>query len=524
MGNALPRARGTGVPAYGGGPFVLLPFVLLLFVLLSRPRKDFVMPIALLRRPLAVLLSVAALATAGSIHGASASQSTFGPPPPQNPATAVNGTATMHGDSASSDTTPYPGPGTGPVSYGRTALASACPTVVIGADGYPVTLCTTIFGQTPTVHLLAPRSGADLASLPLPKGSLFGGVYAYLDNHDALVVVDGNDNLLRIGHHASGAGWTLTVDQSTPLAGAIPAGDNVVGLSPGWDGKVWFATAHGVVGTVDTAAGTVRTLALPAGEGVENSISTIPGRTAVATDHALYLLTESPDGTPAVSWRYAYDRGPARKPGQLSWGTGATPSFFGPGDGTEYVTITDNAAPHENLLVFRTDGSGAAPVCSTPVLTQYPASGTEDAVIASGTSVYVTNTYGYAYPALPAGAPASLPSSANFDGGLSRVDLNASGTGCSPVWNSDVKSAALPRLSRADGKIYTVTVSGPTGLVGGDTFAAYHYAVLDPATGQLLSSTTLGLGLIWNPLQMTGTTGPDGTLYQGTETGVVEVH
>ncbi|WP_329578019.1 hypothetical protein OG500_07675 [Kitasatospora sp. NBC_01250] len=467
-------------------------------------------------KPAAALALASLLWT--STAGVSLAAPGFGPLPPQNPATAPNGTATMHGDSASSDTTPYPGPGSGAVSWNRTALASACPTVVIGADGLPVALCTTIFGQTPTVHLLDPHSGADLASLALPKGSLFGGVYAYLDATGALVAVDGNDNLLRIGHHHGTSGWSLTVDQSTSLAGAIPAGDNVVGLSPGWDGRVWFATSGGVIGTVDTGTGTVRTIST--GEGVGNSISTVPGHTAVATDHALYLLSEAPDGTPVIDWRAPYDRGPGRKPGQLSWGTGATPSFFGPGDGTEYVTITDNAAPHENLLVYRV-ADGPTPVCSTPVLTQYPASGTEDAVIASGSSVFVTNTYGYPYPALPAGAPASVPSSADFDGGLSRVDLDADGNGCHPVWNSDVKSAALPRLSLADGKIYTLTVSGPTGILGSNTFARYSYATLDPATGTQLSSSPIGLGLLYNPLQMTGTTGPDGTLYQGTETGIL---
>ncbi|MFF0561752.1 hypothetical protein [Streptomyces sp. NPDC004266] len=82
------------------------------------------------------------------------------------------------------------------------------------------------------------------------------------------------------------------------------------------------------------------------GEGVQNSISTAPGRTAVATDHALSPLSAAPDGTPVVEWRAPYDRRPARKPGQLSWGTGTTPSFFGPEHGTEFVTIVDNAAPH----------------------------------------------------------------------------------------------------------------------------------------------------------------------------------
>ncbi|MCX5402575.1 hypothetical protein OHA37_01580 [Streptomyces sp. NBC_00335] len=47
--------------------------------------------------------------------------------------------------------------------------------------------------------------------------------------------------------------------------------------------------------------------------------------------------------------------------------------------------------------------------------------------------------------------------------------------------------------------------------------------MLDPATGAQLTSSFLGIGLVCNPLRMTGTTGPDGTLYQGTETGVVRI-
>ncbi|MEU6053536.1 hypothetical protein ABZ829_24270 [Streptomyces xanthochromogenes] len=467
---------------------------------------------------LAVAFSTAGLG--GSPAAAADPAAQFGPQPPQNPATAASGAATMHGDSASSGTTPYQGPGTAPVNYSRTALASACPTVVVGSDGYVISLCTTIFGQTPTVHLLDPATGADLASLALPKGSLFGGVYAYLDNDNRLVAVDGNNNLLRIGHLRTANGWALRVEQSTPLGSAVPAGDNIVGLTPDWDGRVWFATSGGVIGTVDTSTGAVH--GISTGEGVQNSISTVPGHTAVATDHALYLLSAAPDGTPTITWRAPYDRGPARKPGQLSWGTGTTPSFFGPGNGTEYVTIVDNADPHGNLLVYRADG-GPDPICRIPVLTQNTRSGTEDAVIASGRSVFVTNTYGYPYPALPEGAPASRPSSADFDGGLTRIDVNAQGTGCAVVWTSPVKSAGLPRLSLADGKIYTVSVTGPTGSAGLNTFAQYHHTVIDPATGAQLGSTYLGIGLVYNPLQMRGTTAPDGTLYQGTETGVVRI-
>lgn len=61
-------------------------------------------------------------------------------------------------------------------------------------------------------------------------------------------------------------------------------------------------------------------LELPTGERVDNSISTAPEGTAVATDHALYLLAADDTGVPHVVRRRPYDRGPARKPGQLSPG------------------------------------------------------------------------------------------------------------------------------------------------------------------------------------------------------------
>lgn len=73
------------------------------------------------------------------------------------------------------------------------------------------------------------------------------------------------------------------------------------------------------------------------------------------------------DGVRTV-WRQAYDRGEARKPGQLSHGSGSTPTFFGDRTGAEFVVITDNASPRENLLVYRArDGRE---VCRLPILTE----------------------------------------------------------------------------------------------------------------------------------------------------------
>ncbi|WP_373867038.1 hypothetical protein [Nocardia neocaledoniensis] len=439
-------------------------------------------------------------------------------PLPANPHLGPLGTATMHGDAGSSDVTPLAGPRPdAPVTV--YPLGAACPTLLEGADGLVVGLCTAIAGQTPTVYLLdpaapGPLTGA-LAALPLAKGSLLGGVYAYLDNADRLVVVDGERKLLRVGHQRDDAGrWRLTAVEQGDLAGAIPQGDNVTGLVPDWAGNVWFATGHGVIGLVDPA-GAVATTTLPADEQVANSISAAPnGGVAVASTHALYEL-RAKDARPELLWRAPYDRGSARKPGQLSWGTGSTPTYFGPDIGDEFLTIVDNADDRVRLLVLRS-GTGEQ-VCSLPVLTERGA-GSENSPIAVGRSIFVASTYGYPYPAVPEGAGPAVPASAPFHGGLTRVDLTADG--CAPVWDSGVRSAAVPRLSLADGGIHTLRRVGPDATTPLDGF---DYVVIDPATGAIRSARPLPGTVAEDPLQMAALITRGGALLQGTVTGVVRI-
>ncbi|MEU4564985.1 hypothetical protein AB0F72_41960 [Actinoplanes sp. NPDC023936] len=428
-----------------------------------------------------------------------------GPVAPRNPYTAPAGGASTHGDSASSKTFTGRGPAGGPVKVTRSTLLAACPTLLHGGDGQLLGLCTEYIGQAPALHLLDRTNGNSVAKLSIAKGTLLGGVYAYVDNQDRVVIVDGNRDLLRIAH----TGGRLTVVEKTPLGGVIGDGDAVVGVVPAYDGRVWFVTAAGLVGAVDTATGATVTYRLPNGEKVANSISTVPGRFAVTSDHAVYVFDTS-SVTPL--WRYPYDRGPARKPGQLSWGSGATPVFFGPTTGYEYVAVTDNADPHLNLVVLRTDGP-ATPVCVQPLFTNRAASGTENAPVAVGRSVFITNTYGYDYPALPSDAGDSVPSDASFDGGVARIDVNTAGTGCAVTWQIGTRSAALPRLSVTDGKLYTVVQEGIAD--------AFHFAAIDAGTGVVSDKTLLGFGLI-NPLQTAGTAINRG-YYQGTVTGLLTV-
>lgn len=448
--------------------------------------------------------------------------SEFEPALPPNPHLGPAGTATSHGDSGSSDTSPLAGPGTGPIDVAVVELGAVCPSILVGSDGYPVALCTRVADVRPEVLLLDPATGEQLASIELTPGSLFGGVYGYLDDDDRMVLVDGDQDLLRIGHRRGATGWSLEVDERVSLAGSVPAGDEVTSVTPGYSGEVWFATAGGTVGAVDPDDASVATLALEPGERIANNISSAPNGTAVASDHAVYLFDLDAEGRPVRRWRHAYDRGPARKPGQLSWGTGSTPTFFGPTDGADYVAVVDNADPQVRLLVLRADGAAAGEqVCATTVLdTGGP--GSENSPIGAGRSVVVASTYGYPYPRLPADAGPARPERAEFIGGMTRVDVRADSSGCDVVWDTSVASVAVPKLSTADDTIITVTRSAdpdsdvpPDAAAGASSPVQYASTVIDIADGSVLASRPLPAG-VSDPLQLAGTIAPDAVLYQGT--------
>jgi hypothetical protein len=192
---------------------------------------------------------VAALVAFVICGNSAAGADSFGPFAPNNPYTALNGTATMHGDSGSSDASPYPGPGLSSQQVEVNELAAACPAILQGSDGIPVALCTKILGRNPVVYALDPATGSPRASLTLPVGNLFGGVYAYFDRRNRLVVFDSAGNLLRIRHTQAYGGLSLAIDSSISIASALDRRcpslcGGVVGLAPDWHGRVWFATAQ----------------------------------------------------------------------------------------------------------------------------------------------------------------------------------------------------------------------------------------------------------------------------------------
>ncbi|VFQ42794.1 hypothetical protein [Desulfoluna butyratoxydans] len=448
----------------------------------------------------------------------------------------MEGADSMHGDTASSDTTPLPGPGSSGVESSKIFLSAACPTVLIRTDGKPFVLSTDHIMRHPVARLLKQRNGKELAKLSLEAGSLLGGVYAFLDSQDRLVMVDGRQRIIRIkaektnGLH--GPTWSLAIDETATISSAVTGHcggsdcDSVVSISPGTAGTIWFATQHSVVGIYDTAEGSTSWLKLADDERIDNSFSTTScGRAAIVTSKALYVLWQDTANQPHIAWRHGYDAGTARKPGQLSHGSGATPTFFGPMTGTDYVMITDNADSGISLIVRDTEDGHL--LCRKSLFTPPLNSGTENSAIGINNTVIVASTYGYPYPKYPEGAGDSVPKKADFPGGMVRIDINDCDEPCEAccvIWENNLRSAAVPKLSTADELIYTIERRAPSEGPNTTGVDSYYFSVVDFHTGEVLDkSEKIHFGLFGDTLQMAGNIGQDGVYWQGTLSGVVRI-
>ncbi|GGK91116.1 hypothetical protein [Nocardia jinanensis] len=451
-----------------------------------------------------------AVASVLMVVGAAGGAAADPPVPDLGPA----GTSLIHGDLASTDSTGLPGPGVDGRLIGSSVPGGACSATFVASNGMPLALCTGYAGLTPpevtvpTVKLFDPVSAAPVASVQLSKGGLLGGVYGYLDGSDRVVVAGGAGAIDKVAHRRDANGrWELFVDERIDIGGSIPDGDAITGVAPDFQGRIWFATTGGVIGTVDSA-GSIASTRLPDGEKLTNGLSVRRNGTSVLTTRALYEMRAPDSGAPEVIWRQTYEAGTVRKPGQLGPGSGTTPTYFGPG-GAEWVAIVDDA-PRPQLIVYRTvDGSQ---VCRTPAF-ETSGQGTENSPMAWGNSLVIPSTYGFGYPPA-ATSGTSDPPNAAFTGGMTRIDVSESG--CRRVWETGDRMASLPRLSRADGLIYGLSY-GPLPPGGGiQQVGPVYYTAVDFGTGELRAHREVGGAPLDEPLQLTGTIGPDRSYWQAT--------
>lgn len=450
----------------------------------------------------------------------------------QNPYLGINSLATMHGDAQSSDATPFAGPGDpgvgGSWKVTFTNHWAACPTILAGQDGYIQALMTQFLGsdakvRKPKLAIIEPASGAQLGAMEIPTGALLGGVYAYLDADSNLVMVDGTNALTWISH--SQDGMTVWVSRRIDLTDAmkLEPKDHVVGIVPDWHGRIWVASERGVVGLIDPKRNVVRLTKLQQyspTERIDNSISACPQGVSIITSYGIYMLgADASTSKPRIIWSHSYDRGTKQKPGQLSHGSGATATFFGP-NGSDYVMLSDNADRQEKLIVYRSaDGSA---VGEGPLFTP-GASGTENSMIGVQNSIVGACTFGYPYAQYPDTKPAYR---AQVAPGMERWDVNDDASGITLKWrNNGIYSAAVPRLSTTDNLIYTCErPRGPAGVLTGPVVYA---CAIDMDSGRVVHRQRLprlaNLLAGGDPSQMVGVIDKHGVWWQGTIGGIYRI-
>ena len=428
--------------------------------------------------------------------------------PPEHPFMAPNGKSNIHDDAYMTDTYTWRGPLGSQMERRSTFQGAECASHTFDSQGRVVTVCVGLEG--PRLAMFDANTLELLAVMPLPPRSpggdpfsdFSGGGYFYLDHHDGAVIPTTNRQIWVV-RETNTPGFAL--ERVYDLSAYVAPGDKLFSALPDWNGLIWFASADGVVGTIEPASGKVKVIRT--GEPIANSFAVDEtGGVFIVTDVALYRFDARANGRPEVTWREVYPNSGVRKPGQVSAGSGTTPTLMG----TDLVAITDNADPMDVVVYRRAKQvTGARRVCLHPVFGRGQ-SATDNSLIATDTAMVVENNYGYSGPTATQGGR-SVP------GGLERVDLNTDGSGCHLVWHSDERApSVVPKLSLATGLVYTYTKDPRD-----DGQDAWYLTALDFATGQTVYERLSGEGLGYNNHYAPISIAPDGDLYVGVLGGLV---
>ncbi len=353
-------------------------------------------------------------------------------------------------------------------------------------------------------HPLPPRKPSTETT---PLEDLCGGAYFYLDDRDRAIIETTNAQVWVVALEDSPLGTpAFTLERTYDVSAAVPDGDCLIALMPDWDGRIWFVTQEGGVGNVDPESGRVHSLRLE-GERIVNSFATDEtGGVFIVSDHALYRFDAGRGGRPVVTWRERYDRGTAEKPGQLSQGSGTTPTLVG----DDLVVITDNAEPRMNVLSYKRSARDHSRrlVCRQPVFGKGE-SATENSIVAVRRSVLVENNYGYTGPATTMNGGSTAP-------GIARVRVGRKG--CGTMWTSqETAPTSVPKASLANGLLYVY--AKPPGV----TEDPWYFTAIDVRTGRTAYRRLTGTGPHWNNHYAAIYLGPDGAAYIATLAGVVRL-
>jgi hypothetical protein len=433
---------------------------------------------------------------------------------PRHPFMAPNGMSNIHSDAYMTDVHETRG-----VLGRRTRVRSAfevaeCASMGFDRKGRIITICVGV--ERPRLLMLDPRTLETKAEFPLPPRSgggtgtspfndFSGGGYFYLDHRSRVVTPTNNREIWVIGKTQTPTGPGFEIDRRYDLTGVAALGESIVSVLPDWNGLLWFVTTRGKVGTVDRRSGAIHVLEL-AGETISNSFATDEtGGVFIVSDHALYRFDAGDDGVPQQTWRQEYDRGERTKPGQVSQGSGTTPTLVG----RRFVAITDNADPRMHVVVYeRGKDAGNRFVCKEAVFRKGE-SATDNSLIAVRRSLIVENNYGYSGPLAVEGGASTTP-------GVARVRFSKD-QGCETVWRSkEISPSVVPKVSLDAGLVYLYTKEPRD-----DQKDAWYLTALDYGTGKTAFKRFSGEGLGFNNNYAPITVGPNGSVYVGVLGGLV---
>ncbi len=372
---------------------------------------------------------------------------------------------------------PAAGPlGESPQVRTRSYGVDGCRRVAVDSHARLLSVCGD--ADAPVLRLVDPESLRQLATKDLPVAADSRCFGAFVLDRDRAVVAT-NDQRLLVVRTADGDGDPdLTTQSSVSLADTLADDDCVVGLGQDTEGRTWFVSRSGLVGTVTD--GQVRALDLA--EQVSDPLTVDDGAAYVATAKTLSRVEVGPMGKPRTVWTSTAD-----DPGPPAVRSGL-------------VAVADGSDP--SRLVVRSTADGSE-VCTAEVA--------GDPVVAAATGFVVQDTEGY-------GGSLSTVLGRTTSGGLARVDV-VDGR-CRVTWRSDLDApSGFPAVSVPSGLVYAVTKRHS--WLGVD---AWYLSALDLATGRTVFAVRTGLGVLHDNHRGSVTIGPDGSAYVPVLGGLVRVH
>ncbi|WP_372734985.1 hypothetical protein [Nocardioides sp.] len=438
----------------------------------------------------------------------------------QHPGLAANGRSQMHTDGWSSDSYPGAGPlGKDPEIDTAWYGLKECATIAFDSRDRMIALCGGLNGTAVgmTLNIIDPESMDPQATMKLPRvksnngkkpwEDLCGGAYFYLDDQDRAIVETTDKRILIVAVADVDGEAALTITDEVDLGDEIPADDCLLALMPDWNGAgTWWVTQDGRVGLADLETG--ETSVVDLGEEIGNSVSADADGLYVVTVDAFYKLAPGPTGEIETLWRTEYTNSGEFKPGQVSAGSGTTPTVLPSG----LVAITDNAEPRMNVQFYDTATGRLA--CEASVFEPGESASDNSLVAVGDAGVVVENNYGYT-------APWTTILGRTTPGGFARVDAIGTGTDreCAVTWTSDVISpTSVPKVSLANGLLYSYSTQPSRWGV-----QAWYISAIDAATGEETYRVRTGTGEAFNNHYSAITLAPDGSLFVATLAGMVRL-